>query len=72
MKLSTEAVNVLAECFSRSEHVTVDFNGVLETEVWCNVCMEFTQVRFAMKGISEKGVYDLGSVTACPGHEGAS
>lgn len=72
MKLSAEAVNTLAECFSRSEHVTIEFNGVHETEIWCNKCLEFAQVKFAMKGISDKGVYDLGTVTACTECEKAS
>lgn len=72
MKLSPEAVDTLAHCFSRSEHVTVEFNGVLETEVWCDTCMEYSQVKFAMKGISDKGVYDLGTVTVCTEHEKAS
>lgn len=68
MKLSKEAMQVMAECISRSEHVTVETNGVIEESVWCERCSLNTGAIFAMKGITETAVYDMGTVTACAIH----
>lgn len=69
MNLTPAALNTLAECISRNEYVTVEFNGVIESEVWCNGCMEHSAITFAMKGMSEKGTYDLGELTWCSIHD---
>ena len=69
MKLSPEALNTLAECISRDEYVTVETNGILETEIWCNGCMDHSAVTVALKGLSDKGTYDLGTLVYCSLHD---
>ena len=69
MQLSEQALTVMAECISRNEHVTVETNGVAEENVWCEECQAHNAVTFLLRGITDQGVYDCGTVTACPIHD---
>lgn len=70
MKLDCQAMQVMAGCISRSEHVTIETFGVVEEELWCERCRSFSTARIALKGITATAVYDLGVVTVCAEHDG--
>lgn len=65
MILDGEALNVMAGCISRGEHLTVETNGVFECGVWCDTCGAPNATTFELRGITTAAVYDLGTVTAC-------
>lgn len=65
MKLTTAAINTLAQCISRGELLDVDLGDPTNTHLWCDTCQDLTAVTMPMQGISENGVYDLGEVRLC-------
>lgn len=69
MKLDDQAIQNVAECFSRGEHLTVETKPAVESGVWCERCGTDSQMVFPLQGISDRGVYDLGTVTACALHD---
>lgn len=69
MNLTPDALTQFAVCISRGEYITIEFGDTLETEVWCNGCLEHSAIRYALKGMSERGTYDLGELTWCTIHD---
>jgi hypothetical protein len=66
VKLDAEAVQVMAECISRSEHLTIDIDvSKSEGVVVCERCSSPTALIIPVRGISDVAVYNLGTVTAC-------
>lgn len=66
MKLDGQALQVMAECISRSEHLTLDID-VRQSQgvVVCERCDSPTALIVPVKGISDTAVYDMGTITAC-------
>jgi hypothetical protein len=66
VRLSRDGFNVIAECISRGEHLTLDTQPPVETGLWCENCCTHSGMILPVQGISDKGVYDLGLITVCP------
>lgn len=65
MKLSTEALDVIAQCISSGDRIEVEVGTPTTTHLWCDTCQELTAVSMPITGISATGVYDLGEMRAC-------
>lgn len=66
MKLDDEAIQVMAECISRGEHLTLDIDvAKSQGVVVCERCSSPTALVIPVRGISDKAVYEMGTVVAC-------
>jgi hypothetical protein len=62
-------VTQIAECVSRGEHLTIAVDAAIEVGLWCSECHDHVAVIYPVHGLSDTGVYDLGTVTACTVHD---
>ncbi|SPX87678.1 hypothetical protein [Mycobacteroides abscessus] len=59
----------IADCISKGIHLTLDVVTEGQPVSWCDHCHEESLVKAKVRGISDNGVYELGTVTACALHE---
>lgn len=58
----------MAELTSRGMHVTLQTMPATVVGGWCETCRTHSTATWPLRGITDGGVYELGTVTACALH----
>lgn len=65
MKLSDEALTVIAEYISASERITLETLPATRTDLRCDNCGTDSGALLPLRGITPSGVLDMGLLAAC-------
>lgn len=65
MKLSAEALTMIAECISASERITLETLPATDTDIPCDGCGTDSGALLPMRGLTPTGVQEMGLLAVC-------